>query len=133
MTHDEKLEVAQLLDQMGVDVIEAGFPAASNGDFEAVAEISKLVKNAVVAGLARGNAKDIDRAGEAVRHARRGRIHTFIGTSPIHRQFQLQMSADQVLRERDRLGNARPQAHGRRGMVGNGRDAHRARFPVPRR
>ena len=96
MTHDEKLEVAQVLDQMGVDVIEAGFPAASNGDFEAVAEIAKLVKNAVVAGLARGNPRDIDRAGEAVKHAQRGRIHTFIGTSPIHRQYQLQMSADQV-------------------------------------
>ena len=96
MTHDEKLEVAVLLDQMGVDIIEAGFPAASNGDFEAVAEIAKLVKNAVVSGLARGNDKDIDRAGEAVRHAKRGRIHTFIGTSPIHRQYQLQMSAEQV-------------------------------------
>jgi 2-isopropylmalate synthase len=96
MTHDEKLEVAQVLDQMGVDVIEAGFPAASNGDFEAVAEIARLVKNSVVAGLARGNPKDIDRAGEAVKHAKRGRIHTFIGTSPIHRQYQLQMSADQV-------------------------------------
>jgi 2-isopropylmalate synthase len=96
MTHDEKLEVAQLLDAMGVDVIEAGFPAASNGDFEAVAEISKLVKNAVVCGLARGNPRDIDRAGEAVRGAKQGRIHTFIGTSPIHRQYQLQMSAEQV-------------------------------------
>ncbi len=96
MTHDEKLEVAQVLDAMGVDVIEAGFPAASNGDFEAVAEIAKLVKNAVVAGLARGNTKDIDRAGEAVRQAKRGRIHTFIGTSPIHRKYQLQMSAEQV-------------------------------------
>ncbi|MGC2629651.1 MAG: 2-isopropylmalate synthase, partial [Rhodomicrobium sp.] len=96
MTHDEKLEVAQLLDAMGVDIIEAGFPAASNGDFEAVAEISKLVKNAVVCGLARGNPRDIDRAGEAVRGAKRGRIHTFIGTSPIHRQYQLQMSAEQV-------------------------------------
>ncbi len=96
MTHEEKLEVAVLLDQMGVDIIEAGFPIASNGDFEAVAEIAKLVKNAVVCGLARGNDKDIDRAGEAVRHAKRGRIHTFIGTSPIHRQYQLQMSAEQV-------------------------------------
>ena len=82
MTHEEKLQVAQVLDEMGVDIIEAGFPAASNGDFEAVAEIAKLVKNAVVCGLARANPKDIDRAGEAVRHAKRGRIHTFIGTSP---------------------------------------------------
>ncbi|MGA7323420.1 MAG: 2-isopropylmalate synthase, partial [Rhodomicrobium sp.] len=96
MTHEEKLEVARILDEMGVDIIEAGFPIASNGDFDAVSEISKLVKNAVVCGLARANPKDIDRAGEAVRHAKRPRIHTFIGTSPLHRQFQLQMSADQV-------------------------------------
>ena len=96
MRHEEKLQVAQLLDEMGVDIIEAGFPAASNGDFEAVAEISKLMKNAVVAGLARANPKDIDRAGEAIRPAKRGRIHTFIGTSPLHRQYQLQMSAEQV-------------------------------------
>ena len=86
----------KMLDEMGVDVIEAGFPAASNGDFEAVAEIAKLVKNAVVCRVARGNTKDIDRAGEAVRQAKRGRIHTFIGTSPIHRKYQLQMSAEQV-------------------------------------
>lgn len=96
MTHEEKLQVAQVLDEMGVDVIEAGFPIASNGDFDAVAEICKVVKNAVVAGLARANPKDIDRAGEALRSAKRGRIHTFIGTSPLHREFQLQMSAEQV-------------------------------------
>jgi 2-isopropylmalate synthase len=96
MTHDEKLQVAELLDEMGVDVIEAGFPIASNGDFQAVSEISKIVKNAVVCGLARASAKDIDRAGEALRPARQPRIHTFIGTSPLHRQHQLQMSADQV-------------------------------------
>ena len=96
MTHEEKLQVAQVLDEMGVDVIEAGFPIASNGDFDAVAEICKVVKHAVVAGLARANPKDIDRAGEALRGAKRGRIHTFIGTSPLHREFQLQMSAEQV-------------------------------------
>ncbi len=96
MNFEEKMEVAEILDEMGVDIIEAGFPAASTGDFEAVAEIGKRAKNAVIAGLARANPKDIDRAGEAVRHARRGRIHTFIGTSPLHRQYQLQLSADQV-------------------------------------
>jgi len=96
MTHEEKLQVAELLDEMGVDVIEAGFPIASNGDFQAVAEIAKIVKRAVVCGLARANPKDIDRAGEALRGAERARIHTFIGTSPLHRQFQLQMSQDQV-------------------------------------
>ncbi|WP_116130808.1 2-isopropylmalate synthase [Tropicimonas sp. IMCC34043] len=85
MTHDEKLEIAQLLDEMGVDVIEAGFPIASDGDFEAVRDISKNAKNAVICGLARANFKDIDRCWEAVRHAERPRIHTFIGTSPLHR------------------------------------------------
>jgi 2-isopropylmalate synthase len=96
MTHEEKLQVAELLDEMGVDVIEAGFPIASNGDFQAVSEIARIVKRAVVCGLARANPKDIDRAGEALRGAERARIHTFIGTSPLHRQFQLQMSQDQV-------------------------------------
>ena len=96
MTLEEKLQVATLLDEMGVDIIEAGFPAASNGDFQAVAEIAKIVKNAVVCALARAGLNDIDRAGEALREAKRPRIHTFIGTSPLHRQFQLQMTQDQV-------------------------------------
>ncbi|RVT86821.1 2-isopropylmalate synthase [Rhodobacteraceae bacterium CCMM004] len=85
MTHSEKLEIAQLLDEMGVDIIEAGFPIASEGDFAAVSEIAKRADDAVIAGLARANLKDIDRCWEAVKHARRPRIHTFIGTSPLHR------------------------------------------------
>ncbi|MCE5974422.1 2-isopropylmalate synthase [Sinirhodobacter sp. WL0062] len=85
MTHDEKLEIAQLLDEMGVDIIEAGFPIASEGDFEAVSDIAKNAKNSVICGLSRANYKDIDRCWEAVRHAKRPRIHTFIGTSPLHR------------------------------------------------
>ena len=85
MTHDEKLEIAELLDEMGVDIIEAGFPIASDGDFEAVSDIAKASRNAVICGLARAQFKDIDRCWEAVRHARRPRIHTFIGTSPLHR------------------------------------------------
>jgi 2-isopropylmalate synthase len=97
MTHEEKLEVAVLLDEMGIDIIEAGFPIASNGDFEAVSAISKMVKNAVVCGLARAGFKDIDRAGEALRHARRGRIHTFISTSPVHMKHKLQMEPSAVL------------------------------------
>jgi len=96
MTLDEKLQVAELLDEMGVDIIEAGFPIASNGDFEAVSEIAKRVKRAVVCGLARAGQADIDRAAEALQHADRRRIHTFIGTSPLHRQFQLQLDQDQV-------------------------------------
>ena len=85
MSHAEKLEIAELLDDMGVDIIEAGFPIASEGDFEAVTEIAKRSKEAVICGLARANFKDIDRCWEAVKHSRRPRIHTFIGTSPLHR------------------------------------------------
>ncbi|GAB4386438.1 2-isopropylmalate synthase [Albidovulum sp.] len=85
MTHEEKLEIAEMLDEMGVDIIEAGFPIASEGDFEAVSAIARQARNAVICGLARANFKDIDRCWEAVRHARRPRIHTFIGTSPLHR------------------------------------------------
>ena len=87
MTHDEKLEIAEMLDQMGVDIIEAGFPIASEGDFRAVSEIAERSQNAMICGLARANFKDIDRCWEAVRHAKAPRIHTFIGTSPLHRQI----------------------------------------------
>ncbi|MBN2905786.1 MAG: 2-isopropylmalate synthase [Rhodobacteraceae bacterium] len=87
MTHDEKLEIAAMLDEMGVDIIEAGFPIASEGDFEAVRDIAKLSKNAVICGLSRANFADIDRAWEAVQHSARPRIHTFIGTSPLHRDI----------------------------------------------
>ncbi|MGB3316837.1 MAG: 2-isopropylmalate synthase, partial [Albidovulum sp.] len=85
MTHEEKLEIAEMLDEMGVDIIEAGFPIASEGDFAAVSAIARQAKQSVICGLARANIKDIDRCWEAVKHARRPRIHTFIGTSPLHR------------------------------------------------
>ena len=85
MTHSEKLELAEMLDDMGVDIIEAGFPIASEGDFKAVSDIAKRSNNAMICGLARANFKDIDRCAEAVRHAAQPRIHTFIGTSPLHR------------------------------------------------
>ncbi|MBE9636025.1 2-isopropylmalate synthase [Salipiger mangrovisoli] len=85
MTHDEKLEIAELLDEMGVDIIEAGFPIASEGDFRAVSEIAERAKTSVICGLARAQINDIDRCWEAVKHAARPRIHTFIGTSPLHR------------------------------------------------
>jgi len=85
MTHAEKLEIAGLLDEMGVDIIEAGFPIASEGDFAAVSEIAKNSKNSVICGLARAQFGDIDRCWEAVKHAAQPRIHTFIGTSPLHR------------------------------------------------
>ena len=85
MSHDEKLEIAALLDEMGVDIIEAGFPIASEGDFAAVSKIARNSKNSVICGLARANFKDIDRCWEAVKFAAQPRIHTFIGTSPLHR------------------------------------------------
>jgi len=85
MTHGEKLEIAGLLDDMGVDIIEAGFPIASEGDFAAVSEIAKNARNSVICGLARAKTIDIDRCWEAVKHAAQPRIHTFIGTSPLHR------------------------------------------------
>jgi 2-isopropylmalate synthase len=97
MTFEEKLEVADLLDEMGVDIIEAGFPIASNGDFESVAEVARRTRNAVVAGLARAIPADIARAGEAVKHARRPRIHTFVSTSPIHLEHQMRKTQDQVI------------------------------------
>ena len=87
MSHTEKLEIAELLDEMGVDIIEAGFPIASEGDFQAVLEVSRRSKNSVICGLSRANFRDIDRCWEAVQHAARPRIHTFIGTSPLHRQI----------------------------------------------
>jgi 2-isopropylmalate synthase len=97
MTLDEKVQIATLLDEMGVDVIEAGFPIASEGDFEAVAEIARKADDAIIAGLARAIPADIDRAGEAVRHARRPRIHTFVSTSPIHLKYQMKKTEDEVL------------------------------------
>src|SRR5437867_3146649 len=89
MTFDEKLEVAEILDEMGVDIIEAGFPIASQGDFDSVQEISRRAKNAVVCGSARAQMKDIDTCADAIKPATRGRIHTFIGTSPLHRKYQM--------------------------------------------
>ena len=97
MTLDEKLRIAAVLEEMGVDVIEAGFPIASNGDFEAVRGIAKTVKNSTVCGLARAVKKDIDRAGEALMPAARKRIHTFISTSPLHMKYKLKMGPNSVL------------------------------------
>jgi 2-isopropylmalate synthase len=97
MTHEEKLEVAELLDTMGVDIIEAGFPIASDGDFAAVNEIAKRAKNAVICGLSRAAFKDIDRCAEAIKPAARKRIHTFLSTSPVHMKWKLQKEPHEVL------------------------------------
>ena len=97
MNLDEKMQIALLLEEMQVDIIEAGFPIASNGDFEAVSEISKNIKNSTIAGLSRAKIADIDRAWEAVKHAKSPRIHTFIATSPIHMKYKLMKTEEEVL------------------------------------
>ena len=107
MTHAEKLEIAELLDQMGVDIIEAGFPIASEGDFKAVSEIAANSKNAVICGLARANYADIDRCWEAVKNATRPRIHTFIGTSPLHRAIPNLTMDEMAERIHDTVSHAR--------------------------
>ena len=97
MTKEEKVRIAKRLERMRVDVIEAGFPIASPGDFEAVRAVARAVKESVVCGLARAADADIDRAGEALKEAAACRIHTFIATSPIHMQMKLRMEPDQVV------------------------------------
>lgn len=99
MTKEEKVRIAKALERMRVDVIEAGFPIASVGDFEAVQAVANSVKDSTVCGLARALDKDIDRAGEALKGANSGRIHTFIATSPIHMQQKLRMTPDQVVEQ----------------------------------
>ena len=93
----EKLELAQALINLGVDVMEAGFPIASPGDFEAVREISSTMRGTIFCGLARCSDKDIDRAWEALQHAEQSRIHVFLATSAIHREFKLKMSREQII------------------------------------
>jgi len=97
MTKEEKLRIARQLEKLGVDVIEAGFAAASPGDADAIHSIAKVIEHSTVCSLARANEKDVRAAGEAIKPAKRGRIHTFIATSPIHMQHKLRMSEDQVV------------------------------------
>src|ERR671912_428991 len=103
LTSDEKLEVADALVELGIDVMEAGFPAASPGDFEAVRAIANRVKGVTVAGLARCNESDIERAAMAVKGAESARIHTFIATSDIHLDHKLRMTRPEVLERVDRM------------------------------
>lgn len=97
MTIEKKIEIAKKLDEMGVDVIEAGFAASNNKDFEAIKEIAKVVKNATVVSLARCNKNDIDRAYESIKEAAHPKIHTFIATSDIHMKYKLKMTREEVL------------------------------------
>src|SRR3954471_2312646 len=103
LTADEKLEVADALVELGIDVMEAGFPAASPGDFEGVRAIANRVKGVTVAGLARCNESDIERAAMAVKGAESARIHTFIATSDIHLKHKLRMSRPDVLERVDQM------------------------------
>jgi 2-isopropylmalate synthase len=97
MTKDEKVRIAKSLERMRVDIIEAGFPIASVGDFEAVQAVANAVTESRICGLARALDNDIDRAGEALKNANASRIHTFIATSPIHMKMKLRMEPDQVI------------------------------------
>ncbi|HVJ23521.1 MAG TPA: 2-isopropylmalate synthase, partial [Burkholderiales bacterium] len=99
MTRDEKLRIAKALERMKVDVIEAGFPASSNGDFEAVRAIANVVKDSIVCGLCRANDRDIQRGIDALKGAARWRVHTFIATSALHMEKKLRMSPEQVLEQ----------------------------------
>src|SRR5213596_218584 len=100
MTKDQKLRIARALERMRVDVIEAGFPAASNGDFEAVRAIAGVIKDSTVCGLCRANDRDIQRGIDALHEAKGPwRIHTFIATSPIHMEKKLRMTPEQVLEQ----------------------------------
>ncbi len=98
MNTAEKLRIATQLEKLGVDAIEAGFPAASEGDFEAVSEIARKIVNAEVVALARASVHDIDRAWNAVCHAKRPKIHTFLATSDIHMEYKLQMTREEVMK-----------------------------------
>src|SRR5215475_6913596 len=99
MTNEEKMRIAKQLERLRVDVIEAGFPASSNGDWDAVHSIAAAIKDSTVCGLARANPRDIERCGEAIKPAASARIHTFIATSPIHMQMKLRMTPDQVFEQ----------------------------------
>ncbi len=98
LTLSEKVEIARLLEAMGVDIIEAGFPIASDGDFESVKAIAEQIQNAVICGLARCHPKDIDRAGHAIKPAKRGRIHVFCATSKIHREHKLRKGKEEIIK-----------------------------------
>ena len=99
MTKDEKVHIAKALERMKVDIIEAGFPIASQGDFEAVQAVAEVIKDSTVCGLSRALPRDISRAGEALKKANSSRIHTFIATSPIHMEMKLRMQPDDVLKQ----------------------------------
>ena len=130
MSLEEKLELAKILEEMGVDVIEAGFPIASNGDFEAVTRIAQMAQNAVICGLARAGYKDIDRCAEAMKHAKRGAHPHLHRHLPLHRAIP-NLDMDQMAGADQRLGDPRAQPLRRRGVVAE--DATRTEHDFLRR
>ena len=122
MTKDEKLRIARQLERLRVDVIEAGFAASSNGDFEAVKAIADaIVKDSTVCSLARANDRDISRAAEALKGAASSRIHTFIATSALHMEKKLRMTPDQVFEQAKLVGSLCAQPARRRRVLARGR------------
>ncbi|MBM5786972.1 MAG: 2-isopropylmalate synthase, partial [Pelagibacterales bacterium] len=96
MSLEEKIKIAKAFEDLGVDVMEAGFPAASNGDFEAVSEIAKILKNTIPCGLARAVKSDLEKCRDALKFSKHYRIHTFISTSPLHMKHKLKKSPKEV-------------------------------------
>ncbi len=129
MTQPEKLRVAKALAELGVDVIEAGFPAASRGDFDAVNAVAREVHGPIIAGLARCARDDIEVAAKALKAAERHRLHVFLATSAIHREFKLNMANDGDRPSRGGRREVGSRALRRRRILARGRLAHRARFP----
>ncbi len=130
MTPAEKLHLALQLDRLGVDIIEAGFPISSDGDFEAVRAIAGAVRRPIIAGLARAIPADIDRAWAALAGAARPRIHVFLATSDIHLEHKLRITRQQCLEQvRTAVAHARALLRGRR-VLGGRRHPHRPRVPV---
>ncbi len=131
MNTEEKLRVAQALERLRVDVIEAGFPISSPGDFEAVKLIADRVRGVQVTGLARANFVDIDRAWEALKGGANPRIHTFLATSPIHMEHKLRKSPEEVLEQAVEAVKHAGEVHVERGVLRRGRGAQRPGLPVP--
>ena len=133
LSPEEKLRLARQLDALGVDVMEAGFPAASEGDYRSVREIATELRRPVIAALARCHERDIELAGEAIRAAARGRLHVFISTSDLHIRDKLKTTREDVLAlARAAIRQARA-VHRRRRILGGGRQPDRPRLPLPHR
>ena len=133
MNTDEKLLLARQIDALGADIIEAGFPIASDDDARAVKLIAEEIRRPVIASLARCNPGDIERAGESLRPAARPRLHTFLATSDLHLECKLRMSREECLRAISAGVTQAGDYHGRHRVLGRGCDAQRYGLPLPGR